>query len=203
MLSTRLGLVPSEVYPPVSWREFPAAESVSPPCPRALRTGTRLRLRCSVEMPSLPSRTKWAPLSAEPRGWCSGLPAPSVVSLNLPVLLQAAAFTLRSCRDLMPQSAHLKRGERRVASLPAPPFLISTLGPCRVGSSAWLFPTPLATFPRSYSLSSEGVFHFCSQTLSGSNWNKSKTDRQAVWAAVKPGLAHLSAPPSQEVGQRP
>lgn len=83
--------------------------------------GNKLRLGCSVEMPSLPSRTKWAPLSAEPRGWCSGLPAPSVVSLNLPVLLQAAAFTLQSCRDLMPQSAHLKRGERRVASLPAPP----------------------------------------------------------------------------------
>lgn len=57
------------------------------------------------------SRTKLATFSAKPRGWYYCLPALGAVSRNQPVLLQAASSTLRSCPDLMPQSAHLDRGE--------------------------------------------------------------------------------------------
>lgn len=59
------------------------------------------------------SGTTLATFSAKPRAWSYCLPAlgTRAVSLNQPVLLQAASPALWSCPDLMPQSAHLNRGE--------------------------------------------------------------------------------------------
>lgn len=108
-----------------------------------------------MEMLSLLSRTKLATFSAEPRGWYYCLPAPSMVSPNLPVLLRAASFTMQSCRDLMPQSSHLEGGERKDAfPLPSPTIAhkhfraMQGRKPCLA-----VTPTPLETFSHSSSLS--------------------------------------------------
>lgn len=45
-----------------------------------------------------------------------------------------------------------------------------------------LYPLPLSDLPRyqlSELISAREIFHFCSQTLLGSNWNKPKTDKQS------------------------
>lgn len=172
-----MGLVPSKVYPPVSWREFPAAESVFPPCPRALRMGTGSGLaapwRCLVFFPGLNcprcqlSHVAGTPVFLPERGKSEPAGAAPGCRLHLAVLSRPDASVCSPG----------KRGEEQC--LPPLPTIPHKHFRAMQGRKLCLafFPTPLATFPHSYSLSPEGIFHFCFQTLSGSNWNKSKTDK--------------------------
>lgn len=139
---------------------------------------------------SLLSGTQLATFSAEPRGWSYCLPALGTRGKCEPASASAGCLP---CPAVVsgPHASVCPPGQGRGRCLPSPPFLISTLGPCRVGSCAWLspLPPPLPSperpspppppFQLPELISAREISHFCSQTLLGSNWNQSKTDRQS------------------------
>lgn len=63
---------------------------------------------------------------------------------------------------------------------PTPCHLTGTGCHAGEGSYAWLFPQLLVLPPSQLSelTLASGIFYFCSQMLSGSNWKKSKTARR-------------------------
>ena len=116
----------------------------------------------------------WRHLAFPPRGWFFCFLSPQC-GKSEPAPTSPGCLLLHKVWSRPHASACLpvKRGEER--HCPSPPSLTSTLGPCRVGSCAWLYPLPR---PPPFQLSEDRIFHFCSQTLLGSNWNKSKSARR-------------------------
>lgn len=122
-------------------------------------------------------------------GTTAFLPWARAVSLNQPGCLLHPVILSG------PHASVCSPGQGRGRCLPAPPFLISTLGPCRVGSCAWLSPphllflSDLPLFQLSELISAREIFHFCFKPY----WDQTGINlRQAVWAARRPGLTHLS-----------
>lgn len=154
------------------------------------------------------SGTTLATFSAKPRAWSYCLPALGTRGKSEPASASAGCLP-RPVVVSGPHASVCPPEQGRGRCLLSPPFLISTLGPCRVGSCAWLSPThthplPLSDLPPfqlSELISARDISRFCSQTLLGSNWNQSKTDRQSG-QAVRPGLTHPSVPLSREGGQK-